>query len=267
MARVYLVQMDIVWCEKTQNFDTVRRLLIKQGVEKGGLIVLPEMFATGFVGRPKSGIEESFDHAESGATARFLHQLAQETGCLVQGGGITKKGDKYRNHISVYAPGKNHTICSYDKIYPFHTEQKCFEAGDFISTYAFSDFTVAPFICYDLRFPEVFRAALNANAELFTVAASWPTTRSNHWKTLLTARAIENQCFVIGVNRVGKDPYTNYAGDSLIISPTGEVLASLGSKEGVLSAEVDIKILTELREIFPVLKDAKPFYTFPSTKQ
>jgi len=263
MAKVYLIQMDILWCKKTQNFETVRRLLKSHPIEKGGLIVLPEMFATGFVGRPKDGIEESFDHSESGITASFLYELAQETGCWVQGSGISKKNGRFRNHISVYSPDSTVEITQYDKIYPFHTEQKHFEAGNEITTYQFDSFKVAPFICFDLRFPEVFRAAMNYNIELFTVIASWPSIRESHWKTLLKARAIENQCYVLGVNRIGEDPYTKYNGGSMIIAPTGEVIASLDSKEGVVSAEIHYDFLAKVRQNFPVLNDAKPFFSFP----
>lgn len=266
MAKVYLVQMDILWCNKTANFETVRRLLQSKTIEKGGLIVLPEMFATGFVGRPKEGIEESFEHAESGITASFLSTLSQETGCLVQGSGIRKQNGQFRNHVSVYGPDSQTEITSYDKIYPFHTEQKHFEAGEAIKTYKFDLFNVAPFICYDLRFPEVFRAAMNYNIELFTVVASWPTSRESQWATLLKARAIENQCYVLGVNRIGEDPYTEYNGGSIIVGPTGDIIDSLGSEEGILSAEIDYAILREKRQNFPVLKDAKPFFSFPIKK-
>jgi predicted amidohydrolase len=113
---------------------------------------------------------------------------------------------------------------------------------------------VAPAVCYDLRFPELFRAV---RADVWCVLANWPTPRVEHWLTLLKARAIENQAYVIGVNRCGRDPGNEYPGRSQIISPRGEVLADAGDGEGIIQAALDMPALEAYRREFPVLRDAR----------
>jgi predicted amidohydrolase len=117
------------------------------------------------------------------------------------------------------------------------------------------EFKLAPAVCYDLRFPELFRAGVKRGANLFAVIANWPTARLDHWLTLLKARAIENQSYVIGVNRCGRDPNAEYPGRSQIISPRGEVLADAGGGEGVVRGELDLPELQAYRREFPVLQD------------
>ena len=112
-------------------------------------------------------------------------------------------------------------------------------------------------ICYDLRFPEAFRSVVRRGAEVLVVIANWPEPRRDHWRTLLQARAIENQCYVVGVNRTGTDPKLSYSGDSMIVAPRGEVLADAGSDERVISAELDGEALRAYRAEFPVLSDIR----------
>jgi predicted amidohydrolase len=119
------------------------------------------------------------------------------------------------------------------------------------------DFQVAPFVCYDLRFPEIFRAAVKQETGLFVVIANWPSAREEHWLALLKARAIENQAYVLGVNRCGDDPKLHYSGRSQLIDPRGAILADAGESEGVISAELDLKALEEYRSSFPALADMK----------
>jgi predicted amidohydrolase len=114
---------------------------------------------------------------------------------------------------------------------------------------------VSPFICYDLRFPEAFRGAVRRGARAFVVIANWPAERHEHWDLLLRARAIENQAFVVGVNRCGSDPRHAYAGGSMIVDPQGGILARAGGEECVISADLDAASLMEYRERFPALGD------------
>ena len=119
------------------------------------------------------------------------------------------------------------------------------------------DFTVCPLICYDLRFPELFRSAVRLGADLFTVSANWPDARLRHWKTLLDARAIENLAFVVGVNRTGSDPNYRFPGCSRIVDHHGQLLAEAGDSEAILSCELDYPDLIAWRREFPALEDMK----------
>ena len=117
---------------------------------------------------------------------------------------------------------------------------------------------VSPFVCYDLRFPELFRAAAAEHkSELFVVLANWPDARIHHWTRLLQARAIENQAYVVGVNRIGADPNCSYAGHSLIIDPHGNILAAAGGREGAISERLDLVSLRAYRQAWPFLSDLK----------
>lgn len=252
---IYLVQMDIAWGDKETNFKKVQSLLDSCAVLPGGLIVLPEMFATGFMHSPREGFAENFDD-ENSQTVKFLADLATKTGCVVQGGGIALEKNRLKNHTGIFYPEERVENAGYDKIHTFPTEQKNFTAGDDMMTFPVADLQVAPFTCYDLRFPELFRDAVPLGAEAFSISASWPAVRASHWDILLQARAVENQAFVFGVNRVGKDPYTEYAGGSMIVSPKGEILARGRDEECVVTTEIFTEEVVSWRHEFSALKDA-----------
>ena len=148
----------------------------------------------------------------------------------------------------------------YQKIHPFTLggESDNFHAGKDVSLFDWHEFKVAPFVCYDLRFPEIFRRAAFRGANMMLAIASWPIVREEHWMTLLRARAIENQCYVVGVNRCGKDPTLTYNGRSQIIGPKGGIIADAGSNEGVISAPVSYEAMLEYRRELPFLKDIRP---------
>jgi omega-amidase len=147
----------------------------------------------------------------------------------------------------------------YQKLHLFSPAQENsnFTAGNRIVTFDCGGGIIAPFICYDLRFPEVFREAVEMQAEFFVVIANWPRSREQHWLSLLKARAIENQAFVAGVNRCGKDPNVDYSGRSVIVSPLGEVLADAGEGEAVIEAELDFEAVRKYRCQFPALIDRR----------
>ena len=156
------------------------------------------------------------------------------------------------NHVGIHAPGKANEIAGYNKMHPFFPEQGTFTAGQDVTLYKISDFVVSPTICFDLRFPELYREATARGAQLFTVHASWPAKRSAHWETLLKARAIENQAYIAAVNNVSADG--TYTGDSQVIDPQGNIVVKAEpGKECVVSASVDIDFLNTYRKDFPVL--------------
>ena len=149
-------------------------------------------------------------------------------------------------------------IAAYDKMHPFSLgdEPRYFDRGDQTVLFDWNGIRVAPFICYDLRFPEIFRDAVFKGADLICVIANWPSKRVHHWTTLLQARAIENQCAVVGVNRCGADPFHVYPGRTLIVDYHGDILSDAGAEECVVSATPDWTAQRDWRKSFPALEDA-----------
>jgi predicted amidohydrolase len=170
-------------------------------------------------------------------------------------------GRGYNQAVVVAPDGKQ--LARYSKMQPFTLggESKNYMAGDQPAFFSWTEggqqLKVSPFICYDLRFPEVFRSAVRKGAHVFTVIANWPVTRIHHWVTLLQARAIENQAYVAGVNRSGTDPKHTYNGRSLIVDPHGTILVEAGDSECVISAEVTPEVVTKWRSDFPALADMR----------
>lgn len=253
--KAYLVQVDIAWRDKEANFAKVEQLLAQAQVAPGGLVVLPEMFATGFdveFGELAEGEMGSLER-----TGEFLAQLARKTGCTVQGSGISRGQGRLRRNMAVTYGPDGTLLSSFTKLHPFTYggEHKRFESGQQVACYTAGPFCVAPLICYDLRFPEAFRQAMHAGAQVFCVVANWPRVRRSHWLPLLQARAIENQAYVLGVNRCGRDKFLDYAGETVAFGPRGEQLALAGSDETVLTVDLDEATLVKWREEFPVLSD------------
>jgi predicted amidohydrolase len=249
------IQCDITWENKPANFKTVHRLLEQTAPARNSLVVLPEMFATGFT-MNTTGMAEAY----GGETEQFLARTAKEFGIyLVAGAALRGRDGLSRNKSLVFSPA-GELLAYYAKMRPFTPggEAQHYTAGERVAIFRWAACTVAPFICYDLRFPELFRDAAAAHRpELFAVIASWPSKRIEHWVKLLQARAIENQAYVIGVNRVGTDPYHTYTGRSLIVDPSGVVLADAGEGEGVMRTELDLDSVHKYREGLPILADLR----------
>jgi predicted amidohydrolase len=250
------VQMDISWESKATNFKTVGRLLHELPLEPGDLVALPEMFATGF-----SMNTEATAEIYGAETERFLSEVAKQHGIFLLGGAALRGTDgRPRNKALVFGPNGD-LMAFYAKMRPFSLggESEHYAAGEKPIAFPWNECAVSPFICYDLRFPELFRQAAAAHRpEVFIVIASWPEKRISHWVKLLQARAIENQAYVLGVNRVGTDPYYAYNGHSLIVDFNGEILADAGEKEGCIEARVDLDQLRKYRHGLPFLRDLKP---------
>ncbi len=253
-------QIDIAWERPRENYDKVERLLGALSVRPGALILLPEMFSTGF-SMNVAGIAET----ATGATAQFLARLARKLQAFVLGGVVTCDPDgRGRNEAAVFSP-QGTEIARYQKLHPFSPgkESAHYRAGAELVSFAWHGFSVFPFICYDLRFPEIFRLATRKGATLFPVIANWPNTRENHWVALLQARAIENQAFVAGINRCGRDPVLAYSGRSLIVNPGGEILADGSGKESIVTADIELETVTTYRSQLPFLKDMRSAF-FPA---
>ena len=259
---VLVVQLEIVWENKPANHDKVRRLLSAANPKPGTLVVLPEMFATGFT----RNLALAEDTGESIAELAKEHQVQILAGMVRRIGGPRFRVAAPGNGRAEARPSENRTneavlfdaqgreVAQYAKMRPFAFAGETAEPGTETVVVDCGEFKLSPAICYDLRFPELFRAGLKRGANLFAVIANWPTPRLDHWLTLLKARAIENQAYVIGVNRCGRDPNVEYPGHSQIISPRGEVLTDAGETEGVVSAKLDLPDLQAYRQKFPVLE-------------
>jgi len=254
-VNVVALQFDIAWENKAANFEKVRRLLANASAEAGSLVALPEMFATGF-----SMNADAIAEPYGGETEQFLGNAAKEFNVwLVAGAAMCGRDGRTRNKALIFSPYGELTAF-YAKMKPFTSggEPDHYVAGERPIAFRWNECTVSPFICYDLRFPEIFREAVATNQpELFVVIANWPEKRIQHWVRLLQARAIENQAYVIGVNRIGRDPYYVYNGRSLIVDPHGEIMADAGDRECCISARLDLASLRKYREGLPFLADMR----------
>ncbi len=250
---VSAVQLDIAWEDKAANFARVRKLLADAPPARGSLIVLPEMFASGFSMNLAMTRQNNARDDET-----YLAALARKHRSFVIGGVVSPaENGRGRNESVTFTPTGD-LLARYAKIHPFSLggESQGHEAGRDIVTFNCAGFIAAPFVCYDLRFPEVFRAAAKRGANLFIVIALWPAKRQQHWLTLLQARAIENQAYVIGVNRVGSEPQFSYAGRSIVVDPHGVIIADAGEQERVLHATLELATVEAWRHDFPALRDA-----------
>lgn len=249
------VQLDTAWRDKPANCARAAELIDMASSAGGSLIVLPEMFATGFTMDVQAAAEDA-----SGQAHAFLAETARKYRSVVIGGVAVQAEADHGGNEAVVFGSDGAELARYRKMHPFSYagETEHYVAGERVTVFRHGEFTISPFVCYDLRFPEAFRAAVLKGADLFVVVANWPGVREHHWLTLLTARAIENQAYVVGVNRVGSDPKNDYLGRSVIVSPAGAIIADAGSEEGVVRAQLDAGVVGDLRKRFPVLMDMLP---------
>ena len=254
---IHAVQLDTAWQDRPANFAKVSALLDAARPEPESLIVLPEMFATGFT-MDVAAMAETDD----GPTRAFLCDTAARYGAWVIAGLPGLGTDGRGRNLSAVFDGAGAPAAEYCKLHPFSyaDETDHYAPGDKLVTLRLGEFAACPLICYDLRFPEVFRIATGRGAQLFVVIANWPRPRAGHWRALLIARAIENQAFVVGVNRCGRDPDHDYGGGSMIVDPRGAVVAEADDREAVLSAEIRLDSLLAWREEFPGLDDIRTDY-------
>jgi omega-amidase len=250
--RVALLQMDLAWEDVAENHRRARRLLEEARRQGAQLAILPEMFSTGFSMKPEKIAEKP-----GGASETFLRGIARELGLWIIAS-IPEAGEPRPRNVALVVSPKG-DVTRYAKIHPFSFggEHLHYAGGERVVTIPIEGVRVTPFVCYDLRFPEPFRVAA-AETDLFVVVANWPDQRREHWKTLLRARAIENQAFVAGVNRVGDGDGLHYVGDSGAVGPLGETLAEGNDKESVLIAEIEPDKVAKLRARFPALEDRRP---------
>ena len=249
-------QFDIAWEDKPANYRKVAALVRAARLEPGTLLLLPEMFATGFSMNTAVTAEPP-----DGPTAGFMADVAKQHSVYVLGGAVVTNTvtGRPRNEAMAFGPGGG-VIARYAKTYPFSLvrEHEYHTAGDACATFDWAGWNVSPAVCYDLRFPELFRRSAGQGAQLLPVIANWPVAREAHWVTLLRARAIENQAYVAGCNRVGRDGNgLDHPGRSQVIDFGGNVLADAEGRETVVSAPVDLEALRAYRRALPFLADMR----------
>lgn len=250
--RVALVQFAIAWEDVAENHRRVAERLSRAADQGAKLVLLPEMFPTGF-----SMDASRIAQAPGGPTETFLREQAAERGTWIIGS-LPESGESAPRNTALVVSPKGEVV-RYSKIHPFTYagEHRHYAAGDRVVTVAIEGVRVTPFVCYDLRFPEPFRFAAK-ETDLFAVVANWPDARREHWRTLLRARAIENLAYVAGVNRVGEGGKLRYTGDSALVDPWGETVLEADDADRVLVADVDPARVAEARAKFPVLDDVRP---------
>jgi omega-amidase len=254
--RVALVQIDIFWLDIDANLARLEEYFYDKVVGQGfDIVVLPEMFNTGF-GKAAAGYAEFMN----GKTHKWLKNMAKLSGALILGSiAIRDNGLIFNRLLSVYPDGDT---LFYDKkhLFTYADEHTVFTSGKGSLVLHYKGFVIKPLVCYDLRFPVWSR---NTNKDPFDVliyVANWPDTRQFAWEQLLKARAIENQCYVLGCNRTGADGNKlNYEGGSVVIDCQGKYLASPNEGEALIVAELNKSSLQKFRSDFPFLNDSDEF--------
>lgn len=251
--RVAAVQHDIAWEDRDATLRRLEPMVATAAAAGARLVVLTEMFAVGF-----TMDAERVAEPPGGPTTAWLVDQARTHGVWICGSLPERAPGAELPANQLVLAGPDGTVHRYAKIHPFSYsgEQQHFAAGGERVTVDVGGVRTSLFVCYDLRFADEFWALAPAT-DLYLVPANWPASRRHHWRSLLVARAIENQAYVVGVNRVGEGGRLDYAGDSCIVDPMGEVLASAAGVETVLVADVDPGVVAKTRERFPFLADRR----------
>jgi predicted amidohydrolase len=262
VLRIAAVQHDIVWSDREANFERLTPMIGGAVASGAGLVLLTETFSTGF-GFGTDGFESE---PTGGPSSQFLAAQAREHGVWV-GGSCPEvhpdaPDDDQRPSNCFVLTGPDGTQHRYRKIHPFsHAgEERFVRAGTELVTVEVEGLRVSMFVCYDLRFADEFWQ-LAPDTDVYLVPANWPEKRREHWMSLLQARAIENQAYVVGVNRVGRAPSEggtlDYSGDSRIVDPLGRLLATASGTESILLADVSAAVVTDTRRHFRFLQDRR----------
>ncbi|MFN4233347.1 MAG: amidohydrolase [Bacteroidia bacterium] len=251
--KISIVQTSLFWEDKAANLRMLEELLLPLK-EKTDVIVLPEMFTTGFTMKA-----QEFAEPMNGPTVKWMRTMARELNTRIIGSIIIEENGHFYNRLIWVEPWD--IFGTYDKRHLFRmaNEHHHYTPGKSKLIESIKGWRICPLICYDLRFPVWSRNKNDYDVLIFI--ANWPEKRNHAWKTLLMARAIENQCYVIGVNRVGEDGNgISYSGDSAVINPKGEIISSTKANEiNVETLELIYNELAEYRKAFPVGLDADDF--------
>ena len=258
--KITIIQSNLHWENKKENIQLFTEKI--DAIEgPTDLIVLPEMFSTGF-----SMLPEKFSEMLDGKTVGWMAAKAKEKNCVIAGSIICEQKGRFYNRLVWMHPDRSCQV--YDKRHLFRmaNEVSFYSGGEEKITVDLKGWKICPLVCYDLRFPVWSRNRLRKKSgqptyDVLIYIANWPERRAHAWKTLLMARAIENQCYVVGVNRVGVDGNDiNHSGDSAVINALGEKLSTMEAlKESVETVTISYTELEKVRSSFPVMLDADDF--------
>lgn len=250
---VGICQTDIIMGDTKYNLISAEDYIHQCKMKGACLAVFPEMSMTGFGLNP-----EQIAESENGVTVRTMSEYALRYQIALGFGYVRRETDGFTNRYAI-VNSDGRIMCDYAKIHPFSYagEDKQYKKGSRVYSTRIGNMDISPLICYDLRFPEIFQA-VSVKSGLIIVAANWPAQRSSQWKLLLQARALENQSYVIGVNRVGAGNDIYYSGDSMLVDPEGQIMDILSGKAGIMIVDVDKDKVDGYRTDFPVKKDRQP---------
>jgi omega-amidase len=254
-VHVAVAQMAVSLGEPEQNLRRARQMLLEAKRRGAELVVLPELWSTGYV------LDQAGHYCCAPNVGIFaeIAALARELRLYLCGSVIEADAGSFFNTQTIYSP-EGKLLASYRKIHLFGLmrEPEFLTAGDKLVAVDLPWGKAGLAICYDLRFPEMFRAYALNGVQLFLISAEWPRPRLDHWRTLLRARAIENQCFVVACNCVGEGNGNVFGGHSMIVDPWGEILAEGQESETMISADLDPELVNDIRGRYPVLADGRP---------
>ncbi|MBM7649578.1 putative amidohydrolase [Bacillus ectoiniformans] len=255
LLKTACIQMDIAFGQPEQNYKKVKDWFKKAADQGCQLAVLPELWTTGYDLTRLDEIAD--DNAEE--AIQFLKEQAKLHNMHLVAGSVANRKEAGVENTLIVIDNKGNLVKTYSKLHLFRLmeEEKFLQAGAEDGLFTLEDETMAGFICYDIRFPEWMRKHVLNGAKVLFVPAEWPLARVDHWRTLLLARAIENQSYVVACNRSGSDPNNVFAGHSIIIDPWGEIIAEAGEGEELLIGDIDLSKVEEIRERIPVFEDRR----------
>ncbi|MDO7803448.1 carbon-nitrogen family hydrolase [Lactiplantibacillus pentosus] len=254
--RVALAQLDIQFGDPDANYQQVEVAIQRAAEQTVDVIVLPEMWNTGYALTRLNVVADD----DGQRTRQLLSKLARQFRVNIVGGSVAVARDGHYYNEMLVIDRHGQLVSQYDKVHRFGlmAEDRYITAGATENVFELDDVAAMGVICYDIRFPEWLRKQAAQGPRVIFVSAEWPTQRQMQWRLLLQARAIENQAFVVAVDRVGSDPDNQFGGQSLVIDPLGDLLAIGGAHPQLITATLDLAQVERVRGQIPVFEDRRP---------
>jgi len=254
--KVGLAQTNVTFANPEENFKRVEEYAKKAADQKVDVVVFPEMWNTGYA------LDQLDEIADKNGiqTQTLLKKLAIQYHLNIVGGSVSTKRDGHFYNTSYVVNEQGNVVSAYDKVHLFGLMHE----GDFITagsnetTFELAGVPSTGVICYDIRFPEWLRTLSRHDAKVIYISAEWPDVRIPQWELLVRARAIENQAYVVAVNRVGDDPDNHFNGHSLVVDPLGKIVEQAGEQEELVVASLDLDSIDQVRGQIPVFEDRRP---------